>query len=155
VSSVTTSSVAVTILCAGLVAVRFACGQHAVSETQAKDRARIVLSRGLPRLDGAHLKLTLVEVRYDPGEASPAHSHPCAVTGDVVEGAIRSQVEGEPEAVYKAGESFYEAPNAVHLVSANASSTQPAKLIAYLICDHPTPLSVDVRGSVGPKGKSK
>jgi quercetin dioxygenase-like cupin family protein len=55
---------------------------------------------------------------------------------------LRTQVKGEAEAVYKAGESFYEAPNGVHLVSANASKARPAKFIAYFVCDQETPLSV-------------
>lgn len=109
-----------------------------------KDRARIVLSKELPALEGAHLKATLVEVNYGPGEASSPHSHPCAVVGYVVEGTLRTQVKGEPERTYSAGDSFYEAPNGTHLVSANASATKPAKLVAYLLCDHDGPLSVDV-----------
>jgi hypothetical protein len=64
-------------------------------------------------------------------------------------------VKGEPEMIYKAGESFYEAPNGVHQVSANASSTESAKFIAYLICDRDTPLSVDVSESIQPKGPSR
>jgi Cupin domain len=88
-------------------------------------------------------------------EASHPHSHPWAVIGYVVEGTLRTQVKGERESTYKAGESFYEAPNGVHLVSANASSTEPAKLVAYLICDHDTPLSVDVPDSVHQKGAAK
>jgi quercetin dioxygenase-like cupin family protein len=64
-------------------------------------------------------------------------------------------VKGEPEAIYRAGESFYEAPNGVHLVSANASSTEPAKLVAYLICDHDAPLSIDLTEDIHSKGNSK
>lgn len=119
---------------------------------QTKDRTRVVFSKTLPKLDGDHLKAVLVEVRYGPGEASAPHSHPCAVLGYVVEGSLRTQVEGQPEAVYQAGESFYEAPNAVHLVSANASATKPAKFAAYMICDHESPLSVDAARSVQQKG---
>ena len=96
-----------------------------------------------------------MEVNYGPGEASPPHSHPCAVVGYVVEGILRTQVKGEPELIYSAGEGFYEAPNGVHLVSANASSTEPAKLVAYLICDHDTPLSVDVPETIHAKGTAK
>jgi quercetin dioxygenase-like cupin family protein len=103
-----------------------------------------VLSQPLPKLNGGHLKVFLVEVHYGPGEASVPHTHPCAVIGYIVEGRLRTQVKGEPETIYKAGESFYEAPNGVHLVSANSSSTEPANLLAYMICDHDTPLSVDV-----------
>jgi quercetin dioxygenase-like cupin family protein len=149
--------VAAAILCSGLVAVHFAWSQGAATNAHggSQDRARIVVSQPLPKLDGDHLKVTLVEVRYGPGEASLPHSHPCAVIGYVVEGAIRTQVKGEPEMIYKAGESFYEAPNGVHLVSANASSTEPAKLVAYLICDHDTPLSVDVSESIRPKGVAR
>lgn len=108
------------------------------------DRARVSLATPLPRLDGDHLLATLVEVYYGPGEASPPHSHPCAVVGYVVQGAIRTQVQGGPLAVYKAGESFYEKPNSVHTVSANASSSEPAKFVAYFVCDHEAPLSSDV-----------
>lgn len=112
---------------------------------KAKDRARVALAHALPRLDGTHLKASVVEVHYGPGESSPPHSHPCSVVGYVVEGTIRTQVKGEPEAIYKAGEAFYEAPNRIHEVSANASQTQPATFIAYFVCDHDTPLSINVR----------
>jgi quercetin dioxygenase-like cupin family protein len=145
-------SVAAVTLCGGLFAA-FVWGQEAIAHTQAKDRARIVLSKSLPKLDGDHLKAVLVEVNYSPGEASLPHSHPCAVIGYVVEGRIRTQVKGEPEIIYKAGESFYEAPNGVHLVSANASSMEPAKLVAYLICDRDTPLSVPAPDSKTEGGK--
>jgi len=135
--------VAATLCCFWVLMIR-AQETAPVAHPAAKDRARVVLAQMLPKLDGTRLKATLVEVRYGPGEASPPHTHPCAVLGYVVEGALRSQVKGEPEMTYHAGESFYEAPNGVHLVSANASSTQPAKLVAFLICDHDTPLSNDV-----------
>jgi len=105
---------------------------------------RTPLTQALPPLDGNHLKVTMVEVSYPPGGASQPHSHPCPVVGYVTEGAIRFQVKGEPERVLKAGDSFYEPPNGVHQVSANASPTEPAQLIAYMLCDHETPLSLPV-----------
>jgi quercetin dioxygenase-like cupin family protein len=120
---------------------------------QDRERARIVLSQALPKLDGEHLKATLVEVNYGPGESSAPHSHPCPVIGYVVAGAVRTQVRGEAEAVYKAGESFYEAPNGVHAVSANASQTEPAKLVAYFVCDHDAPLSGAAPAITAPGGK--
>jgi quercetin dioxygenase-like cupin family protein len=92
-------------------------------------------------LNGEKLVVNVIEVTYGPGEASSPHSHPCPVIAYVAEGEIRSQVEGQPEAVYKAGDSFYEAPNGVHAVSANASPTKPAKLVAFFVCDHVAPLS--------------
>ncbi|MGC2194672.1 MAG: cupin domain-containing protein [Terriglobales bacterium] len=150
-------SIAAVTLCGVLAAMPFVRSRAAASSLpgQTKERARLVLSRPLPKLDGDHLKAILVEVRYGPGEASSPHTHPCAVIGYVVEGTLRTQVKGEPERIYEAGESFYEAPNGVHLASANPSSTEPAKLVAYLICDHDAPLSVDVPERKAAEGLSK
>jgi len=128
-------------------------GPSPTKHPETKERARVALSHALPKLNGEHLKATVVEVHYGPGESSPPHSHACAVIGYVVEGALRTQVKGEPEAIYKAGESFYEAPNGVHVVSANASQTEAATFIAYFVCDHDTPLSSDVPEIATPGGK--
>jgi quercetin dioxygenase-like cupin family protein len=117
------------------------------------ERARIAFSHALPELDGRHLKAMIVEVTYEPGESSTPHSHPCAVVGYMLEGVLRTQVKGEPERIYKAGESFYEAPNGLHQVSANASQQQRAKFIAYFVCDREGPLSVDAAGPEAGGGK--
>jgi quercetin dioxygenase-like cupin family protein len=125
------------------------------SDTQraeSSERARVCLTQALPKMDGERLKATLVEVNYGPGEASAAHSHPCPVIGYVAAGALRTQVRGEKEVVYRAGESFYELPNGVHMVSANASQREPAKLIAYFVCDHDAPLSVAAPLAAGAGG---
>ena len=53
----------------------------------------------------------------------------------MLEGAIRSQVNEGPVTVYKAGESFSEMPGDRHDVSANASETEPAKLLAVFVVD--------------------
>lgn len=148
-------SVALATLCIGFLAAHVALGEAPTSQSPTKARARTVLSKTLPKLDGEHLNVTLVEVRYGPGEASSPHSHACPVMAYVVRGAVRTQVEGSAETIYKAGESFYEAPNAVHLVSANASVTEPATFVAYLICDRDTLFSVDPSKSTRPKGASR
>ena len=119
-------------------------GQVTETSHKSRDRARVAITQALPAMDGAHLKVTLVEVNYAPGEASPPHSHPCPVIGYVAEGAIRSQVKGGDAAVYQVGQTFYEPANGVHVVSANASATAPAVLLAYFLCDRDEPLSVNV-----------
>ena len=53
----------------------------------------------------------------------------------VLEGAIRSKVNDGPETVYQAGESWIEPPGAAHSVSANASATEPARLLAVFVAD--------------------
>ncbi|HWZ98389.1 MAG TPA: cupin domain-containing protein [Candidatus Dormibacteraeota bacterium] len=111
---------------------------------EAERKVRKAIEQPLPQLDGKNLKATLVEVTYAPGAASNAHSHPCPVIGYVISGELRTQVMGGKEATYKTGETFYEPPNGVHLVSANASKTEPAKLLAVFICDHEAELSTPV-----------
>ena len=149
--------IATVTLCSSLGAAQLAWGQAPAASINGatRNRARIVFSQSLSKMNGERLKAVLVEVRYGPGEASPPHGHPCAVIGYVVEGALRTQVKGQPEMIYHTGESFYEAPNGVHLVSANASSTEPTKFVAYMICDHDTPLSIDVPEDGHAKGLSK
>ncbi len=107
-------------------------------------RARTVFSQALPALDGSRLRVTTVEVTYPPGGSSAPHSHPCPVIGYVLKGAVRMQVKGGALSIYKAGDSFYEAPNGIHLVSENASAKEPATFLAYFICDHSAPLSAKV-----------
>ena len=75
--------------------------------------------------------------------------------GYVAQGTLRTRVKGEPERVYKAGEMFYEPPHGVHLVSANASTTEPAKLLAYFICDRDAALSVDMPEGAGQEKAAK
>lgn len=135
-------------LCGGFMTVHFVQGQMVASSSPnaAKERGHILLTPPLSELNSQRLRAVLVEVRYGPGEGSHPHSHPCPVIGYVLEGAIRTQVKGEPEAIYNAGQSFYEAPNGVHLLAANASNTRPAKFVAFFVCDHEAPLSLPAKG---------
>ena len=107
-------------------------------------------SHALEALDGSRLKVTVVEVRYGPGQSSRPHSHPCPVIGYVLEGSLRTQVRGEPEAVYASGQAFYEAANGAHIVSANASTEKPVRFLAYFTCDRDAPLVQPVPDSGRP-----
>lgn len=124
----------------------------ALANDAKNSQSRVAISQKLPQLDGQQLEATVVDVTYPPGGANATHRHPCPVIGYVLEGALRMQVQGKPETIYKAGDTFYEAPTDVHLVSANASQDQPARFLAYFVCDHRTPLSVPVTDAT-PKGK--
>jgi quercetin dioxygenase-like cupin family protein len=93
----------------------------------------------LPNIPGKSLKAVTVD--YAPGGASPAHSHAGSafIFAYVVSGAIETQVEGQASKVVKAGDSFYETPGQHHLVSRNASKTEPARLLAVFIVDTDEP----------------
>lgn len=80
--------------------------------------------------------ITSLVVSYAPGAKTPAHRHGRSfVVGYVLEGAIRSKLDNGEERVYKAGESWTEKPAARHTLSENASTTEPAKIMAMLIHD--------------------
>lgn len=98
-------------------------------------KVSVVYEHALPKVPGKSIKGVLVE--YGPGGATPAHTHaPSAfIYATVLEGAIRSQVNDGPEKVYQVGESFTELPGDTHGVSANASKTAKAKLLAVFVVD--------------------
>jgi quercetin dioxygenase-like cupin family protein len=79
--------------------------------------------------------VTAVEVSYGPGESSSPHRHPGITIVYVLEGEIRSKVGEGPEKTYSAGQMFLERPGELHAVSGNASTTQPAKLLAILLAE--------------------
>jgi quercetin dioxygenase-like cupin family protein len=80
--------------------------------------------------------LTVVSVNYAPGGKSPAHRHAGSVFAYVLSGAIRSQNSATgPVKVYKAGESFFEPSGSQHLVSENASTTEPASMLVVFVAD--------------------
>jgi quercetin dioxygenase-like cupin family protein len=89
----------------------------------------------IPNIPGKSFKTVLVT--YKPGGSSPAHYHAktAFIYAHVLEGAIRSQIEGQPSKVYKAGEYWTELPGDHHIVSQNASETEPARLLAVFVVD--------------------
>ncbi|MGE8150384.1 cupin domain-containing protein [Pseudomonas vancouverensis] len=78
-------------------------------------------------------KAMMIEVDYKPGQSSIAHKHDGTAMAYVLSGAVTSQVKGGEAKTYKAGEFWYEPAGSEHLVSKNASSTQPAKLLVFMV----------------------
>lgn len=98
-------------------------------------KVTVVFDHVLPNVKGKSMKGVLVE--YGPGGSSAAHTHPASafIYATVLKGAIRSKVNDGPEKVYRAGENFAEMPGDRHAVSANASATEPASLLAVFVVD--------------------
>jgi len=107
-------------------------GQHTSSKAA---KVTLVYDHALPNVPGKSMKGVLVE--YGPGGFSPGHLHPKSafIYATVLEGEIKSQVNDGPVKVYHAGENFSENPGDRHGVSANASDTKPAKLLAVFVVD--------------------
>ena len=93
-----------------------------------------VFSTRLPNVPGK--ALTAIVVKYGPGGSTPAHRHAGSVFAYVLSGQIRSENSATgPVRVYRAGETFFEPPGSTHLVSANASDTEAATLLAVFVAD--------------------
>jgi quercetin dioxygenase-like cupin family protein len=97
------------------------------------DTVEPIASYALPNVPGK--RITIVRVFYGPGGFTRAHRHAGSVTAYITKGEIRSQLAGGPVETFKVGQSFFEPPGATHLVSANASNTEPAELIAVFVAD--------------------
>lgn len=94
-----------------------------------------VFNQAIPNIPGK--SVIAAEVSYPPGGKSGAHRHSKSafLMAYVVEGAIRSQVDGGPVTVYQAGQTWLENPGAHHTISENASTTEPAKILAVFVAD--------------------
>jgi quercetin dioxygenase-like cupin family protein len=110
------------------------CGAAvADAQNQAAPAARgPVFKQDLPNVSLDGWEVTVSEIDMPPGRVGQAHRHPGFVLAYVLEGEIRTKISDQPETIYKAGQMFYEWPGSTHRVSANASQTQPAKLLAMI-----------------------
>ena len=123
------------ILCSLLVGAQLFGSALAKAPMSKNAKLTLVYQHELPNVPGKSIKSVLVE--YGPGGYSPGHTHPKSafIYATVLEGAIRSQVNNGPVTTYTAGQSFSEFPGDRHDVSANASNTKPAKLLAVFVVD--------------------
>jgi quercetin dioxygenase-like cupin family protein len=102
-----------------------------------------------PLADVPGHNLVVVELDFTPNAAPPStaehhargHHHPGSVYVYVTQGAVRLGVEGQPVRVVRAGESFFEAVGAHHIINENASATEPARAIAVMIVPDGAPLT--------------
>jgi quercetin dioxygenase-like cupin family protein len=100
-----------------------------------RETVTVAADKPIPNLPGKRLVSLIVD--YPPGASSAAHHHARSafIYAYVLSGEVRSAVDGEAARVYWPGESWFESPGAHHRVSANASDTESARLLAVFIVD--------------------
>ncbi|CAN5916614.1 cupin domain-containing protein [soil metagenome] len=103
------------------------------SSGSALNKVELVDSYAIPDMPGK--RMTLVRVTYGPGGFTPPHRHGGTVTAYITKGQIRSQLNDGPVEVFDAGQSFFEPLGTIHRVSANASNTEGAELIAVFVAN--------------------
>ena len=97
-------------------------------------------SKDLPESPGK--EVLMITVDYPPGSVDPIHRHNAHAFIYVLEGSIIMQVKGGKEVTLTPGQTFYEGPDDVHVVGRNASSTKPAKFIAFFVKNKGAPVLV-------------
>ena len=105
--------------------------QAKVTELMSKDLANLPGKEGM-----------MISVEYPPGGTDGIHRHNANVFVYVLEGAIVMQVKGGKEVTLTPGQTFYEGPDDIHVVSRNASKTQPAKFVVFFVKDKGAPALV-------------
>jgi quercetin dioxygenase-like cupin family protein len=123
------------LIAAGALALGLALGiAWSKAEPGGGDQIEVVAAQKLSNVPGK--SITAIRVSYAPGGTSGKHHHAGSVLAYVLSGEIRSENSATgPAKVYKAGESFFEPPGSEHLVSENASATEPASLLAIFVAD--------------------
>jgi quercetin dioxygenase-like cupin family protein len=92
---------------------------------------------GIPGKEGS-----ILTIEYPPGASSPIHRHNAHVFVYVLEGTVIMQVRGGAEIRLTQGQTFYESPSDIHVVSRNASTSEPAKFIVFSVKDIGAPILV-------------
>ncbi|MET8332104.1 cupin domain-containing protein [Streptomyces sp. NPDC005181] len=141
------------LLAAGMVATAAACapaGEHApgklpaaaVVSKQPSETLSPLFEQALPHVEGKTFTSAIAD--FPPGARAVPHRHGNAfVYAYVLDGTVRSQIDGGPVRTYHQGENWVEAPGVHHVLTENTSRTEPAKLLVIFISNTGEELKVD------------
>ena len=116
-----------------------------ISGTLLAQEAKVtsLMSKDLKDFPGK--ELLMITTEHAPGGSTPIHRHNAHAMVYVLEGSVVMQVKGGKEVTLTPGQTFYEGPDDIHIVDRNASKTQPAKFLVFLIKDKGAPALVPVK----------
>jgi len=119
-------------------------GQAAgLAQPKVQETITDLMSKDLAGSPGKEVLMYTVD--FPPGFSSPVHRHNAQVSVYVLEGSVVMQVRGGKEVTLRPGETFYEDPNDIHVVSRNASNTKAAKFLVFLIHKTGAPLVIPTK----------
>ena len=90
--------------------------------------------------EGAHVMTSVVE--FPPGDpGTPPHRHSGPVVGYMLEGEMRFEIEGEPERVIRAGETFWEpGGDVIHYQDGNNRTDSRSRFLVTMLCPPGQPM---------------
>ena len=131
------------LITSALIATSTLMAQTAVTPPVAQETITPLITKDLAGFPGEQALMYTVD--FPPGYSSPIHRHNAQVFVYVLEGSVVMQVRGQTELTLQPGQSFYEGPNDIHVVSRNDSSTKPAKFLVFLINKKGSPLVIPAK----------
>jgi len=128
-----------------VLALNLSIGVCLISGTATAQEAKVtsLMSKDLKDFPGK--ELLMISVEHAPGGSNPIHRHNAHAMLYVLEGSVVMQVKGGKEVTLTPGQTFYEGPDDIHTVDRNASKTQPAKFVVFLIKDKGAPALIPVK----------
>ena len=106
-----------------------------------------VLEEAIPSTNPAIKLVRGARIRFAPRQPTGLHRHPISVAGVVTAGSFIFKREGEPEKIIKAGDSFFEPAGVTTERFDNASSTEPAELVAFFLTDSKDRALIEMLGT--------
>ena len=70
---------------------------------------------------------------YPPGTSNPPHRHDAHVFVHLLEGQLVVQVKGAEPVTLNPGDTYYESPDDIHVMSRNPSDRVPAKALIFMV----------------------
>jgi quercetin dioxygenase-like cupin family protein len=122
-----------------IAALMFGPPQASAAAPTAAESVTELMTRDL--IGAAGKEVRMISVAYLPGGASLPHRHDAQVFVYVLEGSLIMQLRGSAAVTLGPGQTFYEGPDDIHQVSANASRTAPAKILVFMVKDKAKPAS--------------
>jgi quercetin dioxygenase-like cupin family protein len=128
-----------------ILALTLSIGLCLISGIATAQEAKVttLMSKDLAEKPGK--ELLMITVEHAPGGSSPIHRHNAQAMVYVLEGSVVMQLKGGKQVTLTPGQTFYEGPDDIHIVDRNASKTQPAKFLVFLIKDKGAPALVPVK----------
>lgn len=124
-----------------VLAAAFGLGVVAAQQQTPATKVTALMKQAIAEYPGH--EVTMITLDIPPGGGSPPHRHPGHHTfGYVLEGAYKIKLDNGPETILTRGQTFYEAPGQLHAVSRNASDTEPAKVLVFMVAQSGKPATV-------------
>jgi quercetin dioxygenase-like cupin family protein len=106
-----------------------------------------VLEEAIPSTNPAVRMVRGARIRFAPRQPTGLHRHPISVAGVVTAGSFIFKREGEAEKIIRTGDSFFEPAGVTTERFDNASSTEPAELVAFYLTDSKERALIEMLGT--------